>query len=224
MPQIGTLLTGAGNPTVIAGQNQLDQYLLLGDVDTANPLQGLRVDVGGQTIFNIDNAATLLTALSKWMTEFAGTSVGVLFKLSTGIIKGNTTYRLINAGATTPAIFAFSEASNGTPLFTIAQQINQLSTLEFEKFFALFIQTPANVSGIEVEFTDGTVQTWVPAEADAFFALFNQAETDGRLGGVTVIDNTEQKFSRVKITTNNTGACVVASVKMADDVFQSMKR
>ena len=113
MSQIGTLTAGAGVPTNIVGQKKLDMFLLLGDVDTANPLQGLIVELDGVAYFTVANAATLLTAFAKWQQETCGTVVGVMFKLATGSIEGSVNYRLINSGATTPAIYAFSEVGDG---------------------------------------------------------------------------------------------------------------
>ncbi len=223
MSQIGTLLTGAGVTTPIVGQSKCDMFLLVGDVDTANPLQGLVVEIEGVAFFTVANAATLLTAYSKWQQELTGSTVGVLFKIATGAIYKNTTYRLTNAGATTPAIFAFSEAPDGVPFYVSTVTINALSSQLFEKFSALFIQTPANIQSVEIEYLNGYRETMAIVEVDARFSLYNQSETDGRLGGVSVIDNTNQSIASVKINTNNTGACTILQAKLPDEAFAQIK-
>jgi hypothetical protein len=221
MSQIGTLITGAGIVTNIVGQSKCDAFLLIGDVDTANPLQGLSVEIEGVAYVSIANAATLLTAYAKWQSEMTGATTGVLFKIATGAIYRNTTYRLTNAGATTPAIFAYSDAPDGVPFYASTATVNPLSSQVFERFSALFIQTPANVSSIEVVFSNGYRETWTPVEADSYFNLFNQSEADGRLGGVSVLDNSDQKYKSVKINTNATvGGTAVLMAKLPDEAFQ----
>lgn len=225
MPQIGVMITGAGVATPITGQNVCEQFLYIADVDSANVLQGLRVDYAGQTIFSIDNSPNIMAAIAKWQQEITGTAVGVLFKIATGKMFGNTTYRLVNNGATTPAIFAFSEPTGeGTPLYTTALTINPRSSQEFAKFSALFIE-PANVASIELTGVNGQTETLSITDIDALFSLYNQAETDGRLSGISVLDNTEQKYEKVKIISNATaGGVVVAAIKLDDDVFKALKQ
>lgn len=223
MSQIGTLTTGAGVTTVVAGQSRCDMFLLLGDVDTANPLQGLSVEIEGVSTVSIANAATLLTAFAKWQQELTAAVVGVLFKIATGTIFKSTTYRFTNAGATTPVIQAFSEAPEGVPFIAATDTINALSSQVYERFSALFIQTPANIGTIEVQFVNGHRETMLIAESDARFSLFNQSEADGRLGGVSVIDNSEQEIESVKINTNNTGACTILAAKLPDEAWKVLK-
>lgn len=224
MAQIGTLTTGAGVTTVITGQTQCEQFLLIGDVDTANPLQGLQVEIDGKAFINISNAASLITAYMKWQMESCAGTIGLLIKIGTGSIRQNTTYRLTNAGVTTPNIFAFSAEQQGVPFEVSTATINPSSYLDFSAFSAIFLQTPANVAGLEFTFTDGTRSTLTPTEADALFALYNQAETDGRLGGVTVIDNTQQTISNVRVNTNSTaGGCTVLQAKLPDAAWAALK-
>lgn len=223
MSQISTLLTGSGIQTVIAGQSQCEQYLLIGDVDTANPIQGIQVEVDGVTFININAAQTLITAFAKWQSESVGASIGGLIKLATGVIRKNTTIRLTNAGATTPAIFAFSEADNGVPIMASTKTINPTSYDDFERFSAIFLQTPANVASLEIVFSDGRKSTMSVVEADALFNLYNQTEADGRLGGVAVIDNTNQSIQTVRVNTNGTaGGCTVLMAKLPDSAFKAL--
>lgn len=232
MSLIGTLTTGAGVQTNIVGQKKLDMFLLIGDVDTANPLQGLIVEVDGVTYFQVGNAATLLTAFAKWQEEMTGSIVGVMFKIATGAMEANVNYRLTNAGATTPNIYAFSEVDDGVPFYVSTDTVNLSSSSTYDNFSALFLQTPANILSVEIEFWKdpdnhdlGTYrETMLIQEVDAYFALYNNAETDGRLGGVSVIDNSEQKIAQVKINTNATGACTILQAKLPDEAFKMLKR
>jgi len=218
MAQIGTLTTGAGVQTVIAGQSQCEEYLLIGDVDTANPLQAIQVEIDGTPYITI-NTAVLITAYMKWLMQTAGAAVGLLFKVSTGMIKKNTTYRLTNAGATTPAIFAFSDSKNGIPFIATSKQINPSAYEDFEKFSALMVTAPANVSSIEMSFADGHRATMSAAEAAALTALRFETETDGYLGTCLVIDNTNQNIVGCRIFCVTT-ALTVLVVKLPNEAFK----
>jgi hypothetical protein len=224
MPQIGTLLTGAGVTTVISGQPQCEEFLLLGDVDTANPLQGLQVEIDGTTYINIANAATLLTAYAKWLSQFTATIVGIVFKLATGNIPKPTTYRLTNAGATTPAVFAWSDNNAGVPFVVTPVTVVATNYQDFERFSALFIQTPANLDRAEVVFASGRKQTLVGVELDAMFSMKYSTEANGQLGGVTVIDNTDQSIDQVRIYTNaGAGGTAVLVAKVPDVAFAALR-
>jgi len=222
MSQIGTLVTGAGVTTIISGQSKLDQYLLIGDVDTANPLQGFQVEVDGTTFINIQSAV-LITAFSKWLMETAGAVIGLMLKVATGSIQRNTTYRFTNAGVTTPAIFSFSQEGNGKglPLVASTKGINASSYEDFKQFSALMVDVPANVTSFEIVFTDGTKSTLTPVEVDALFALGNQSEANGRLGGVTVLDNTARNIETVRVNTN--AAVTVLVIKLPQAAFDVLK-
>lgn len=221
MAQIGTLTTGAGVVTVIAGQSQCEEFIVIGDVDTANPLQGLTVEIDGTPFIQISVQA-LITAYMKWLMETAGTVIGLMLKISTGCIRKNTTYRFTNAGATTPAIFAFSDSRDGIPFVVTSKTINPSSYEDFEKFSALFINAPANIGNVEIVWRDGHKATMTAAEVDAYFALNNQSETDGRLGGVSVIDNREGNISSVRIFCTGTALNVLIA-KLPNEAFQALK-
>jgi len=224
MAQIGTLLTGAGVQTVIAGQSQCDQFILLGTVGTAMPLSGLQVEIDNQPFFNVTNNATLLTAISKWMMEtINGTGiVGVLLKVATGRIGRNTTFRLTNAGATTPAIFAWSDVEAGAPIVAGTKNINPSSYEDFSKFSALFIGTPANLSTAEFQFSNGARATMTGVEVDAMFSINNQTEAGGELGGISVIDNRDQSITSVRLNII-TAATTIAQTKLPDAAFKVLQ-
>jgi hypothetical protein len=223
MPQIGTLVTGAGVETTIAGQATCASLLYLGDIDTTQPLSGLSVEIDGVPFINIRGSATLCTAYAKWGSRaIEGTNIlGVCFKIGTGKINRNTTYRLVNNGATTPVVRVLSDNQDGIPYIVSVKGINALSFEDFSKFSALIIDTPANVNNIEMNFRDGHRETWSVTDADAYYALNFEAEADGRLGGCTVIDNTAGQLSSVRI--NATTAISVLQVKLPDAAFAELK-
>ena len=222
MAQIGTLVTGAGVTTVIPGQSQAEEFILIGDVDTANPLQALQVEIDGTPFITI-NSALLLTAFMKWMVEVSGTVIGLMIKIATGLIKRNTTYRLTNAGATTPGIFAFSTNRSGVPYLSSSKQINPSAYEDFDKFSALFITAPANIQSCEILFADGHRSTLTGVELDALFTFENQAEANGQLGGVTVIDNRDGSIKQVRLYCVTTALTVLVA-KLPNEAFQQLKQ
>ncbi len=214
MSQISTLVTGAGVVTGILGQDSCPAYIVIGDVDTANPIQALLVEIEGRTWINIQTQA-LITAFMKWMQESANGPVGSVLKLATGRVEGNTNIRLTNAGATTPIIYGFSDAENGVPFEASAVTINPTSNQVFERFSALMIATPANVTNCEIEWTNGRKDTLSIVEVDALLNFKNATDADGKLGTITVIDNTDQSIKAVRVNTNATaGGTAVLPVKI----------
>lgn len=223
MGQISTLITGAGVVTTIAGQSQCEQFLLLGTIATANPLQGLSIEIDGVTYINIVNQPTLLSAYAKWLSGFVSTLEGVLFKIATGNIPSkNTTYRLTNNGATTPAIFAFSDNDAGIPFIASTVQINPSSYLDFDSFSALFIGTPANISSAEFVFNSGRKSTITQVELDAYYAYKSvTTEANGQLLGASVIDNTDQSIKSVRLYCS--AANIILIAKIPDNAFKVLK-
>lgn len=198
MAQIGTLLTGAGTVTSISGLSQLDEFIVVGDVDTANPLQGFQVEVNGETLINI-TSASLITSYAKWLQESAGSSVGSMLKVSTGRIKGNTNLRFTNSGATTPAIYAFSDSDGGLPFLVSTEVILAGASSVFSNFSSLHITAPVNIQQAIVTFKNGFQTVMSPAEIGAYFNLNNQSEADGYLGGVAVLDNSSGNIDSVRV-------------------------
>lgn len=222
MPQIGVLTTGAGVVTNITGQSQCESVITIGDVDTANPLQGITVEVDGVAFINIQGAATLVTAFMKWLNNIAGANIiGLCLKIATGKIERTTNYRFTNAGATTPAILAYSDNAGGVPVVAGTKSINASSYEDFSKFSCLLIQTPANVSSVDVVFTNNHKQTMAMIDIDTLYNMQRPGEADGRLGGVSVIDNTAGTIKAVRVYA--TTAVTVAVVKLPDASFEAMK-
>lgn len=225
MSQIATLTTGAGVVTVISGQNQCEAMLLLGSVATANPLQSLQVEVDGTPYINVVNQPALLSAFFKWMAAFVSTLAGVVIKVATGNIPKNTTYRLTNNGATTPIIFAFSDADNGVPILASTQQINASSYSDFMDFSALFIGTPANVSSAEFVFTNGRKSTLSQVELDALYVMkpyIPATEANGQLLAVSVIDNRDKSIKAVRLYCS--AANVILIAKIPDAAFKILNK
>ena len=222
MAQIGTLVTGAGVTTVISGQSQCDAMLILGSAATANPLQGLQVEIDGTPYININNQPNLLAAFSKWMGQTVNNLVSVVIKVATGRIPRSTTYRLTNNGATTPIIYATSDNDAGVPFVVATKQINASSYEDFDRFSALFIGTPANLSSAEVLFTNGSRSTMTFQELDALFSLKNQSEANAELLGITVIDNRDQTIRSIRL--NCSAANTILIAKIPDAAFAALTR
>lgn len=220
---LGALITGAGVQTTFSGQSQCDEFIIIGDVDTANALQGLTVEIDGSPYINIaaGNAA-LVGAFMKWQQQFSATVVGLMFKVATGMIKRNTTYRFINNGATTPNIFVFSDSRDGVPIIATTKTINISSFEDFNKFSALFLTLPANVASVEMNFIDGHKATMTIGEVDGYFALNHPSEADGRLNAVSVIDNTKQNIKSVRIFAGATAVTVLIA-KLPNQAFDEIQ-
>jgi len=221
MSQLGTLITGAGVNTTFAGQAQCEQYILIGDVDTANPLRGLSIEVDGSPFINIQNSVPLMSAFMQWTNKMIAATVGFLLKVATGKIVTNTTYRFTNNAATTPDIFIFSEEQDGVPIMATTKGINASSFEDFSKFSALFITIPADVLSVEIVFMDGHKATMTIGEVDALFALYNPSEANGRLTAVSVIDNTKQTIKSVRIFADPTGLTVLIA-KLPNQIWDEM--
>jgi len=222
MSLLGVLLTGAGIQTTFSGQAQCEQFIVIGDVDTAFPIRGLTVEVDGTTIFNVANSLPLMTAFAQWLMENVGGAPGFMLKIATGSIPANTTYRFTNDGATTPNIFVSSDAGDGVPVIATTKGINASSFEDFSKFSALFLTLPADITSVEVVYTDGHKATLQIEEVDAQFALGNQTDANGRLTAVSVIDNTEQNIKAVRIFADPTGATVLI-VKLPNQIFEELE-
>lgn len=217
---LGALITGAGVQTTFAGQAQCEEFVVIGDVDTANALRGLQIEIDGTTYINI-NSALLMAAFQKWQMEVVGAVIGLTLKVATGQIKKSTTYRFTNDGVTTPTVRVFSDSRNGVPILASTKSINASSFDDFSKFSALFITDPANVSEVEIVFADGHKATMTIEEVDAYFAFKNQSEANGRLAGVSVIDNTDQMISAVRIFTGGTAVTVLIA-KLPNAAFEAL--
>lgn len=96
--------------------------------------------------------------------------------------------------------------------------INPNSYETFEKFSALFLETPANLNYAEVQFSNGHSTQMTIEELDSYFSLYNQSEANGRLGTVSVINNTDGLFKRVRLYTTGSSLTVL-SAKLPQQAF-----
>jgi len=223
MPVLLTLTTGAGVVSQATGQAQCENMITIGDCDTANPLQGLQVEIDGTSFLNIASPnAALITAFMKWLSQITASTVASVLKLATGKVQRSTTYRFTNAGATTPIVYATSDAGNGVPMLAGTKFVNASSYDDFKRFSALMIATPANVQQVEILFKSGVKNIFAIQEVDSLYAIKRPTEADGRLGGVSVIDNTDQSIDAVRIYTLATGTTVLI-IKLPDTSFEIMK-
>lgn len=215
---IGALITGAGVKTTFAGQSQCESFIVIGDPDDANVLRALSVEIDGTPFINI-NSAALMNAFQKWQNMALAGAVGLTLKIATGQIKRNTTYSFTNDGATTPNVRVFSTAKDGVPIVATTKQINALSFDDFDKFSALFLTAPADVTEVELLFTSGHKATMTIQEVDALFAMGNDSEAAGRLGGVSVIDNRGQTVQSVRVFAGANPVTVLVA-KLPDAAFK----
>lgn len=226
MSQLTTLLPGVGINTNVLGLTQLDNIILVGDSDDVNVLQGLRIDVDNDTKINIQSQI-ILTAFAKWMNNVVGpaAAIGLVFRIASGRIKGNNiAITLTNAGATTPAVYAFSDAESGLPLEATTATINALSYNDYDSFSAVIVANPAAIASIEVEFTNGCKSTMIAVEAAALFvSQGNAAEALGYLGGALVFDNRGGTFRKVRIYSNAT-PITLCLFRFPQSAFDALKR
>jgi len=197
-----TLITGAGVNTSSGNQSQCESDILVGDIDTANPLRGLKVNIGGETTIDIQVVA-LVDFFQKVSNRICGTVIGLVMRIATGRIYGKTTnITFTNDGVTVPNIMWNSQNSNGRAIYAKQDGIIANSSTEiFGDSFAFLAVTPsANVGSFDLTFKDGTQQRMTLVEADALFAKTNDTEANGRLNSVvTGFDNMRGNIKSVKI-------------------------
>ena len=220
---INALTTGAGIVTTFGPTAQMENNVVIGDVDTANPLQAIKLTVGGKTKIDISGSQPLCSWFTKIAQRMVGSGVvGLTLKLATGRITGNeqnnSLLSLTNNGATTPTVFAYSDRGvkgDGVPFITNTTQIVALANATFygKDFKYLAITPSANVASVDVVFRDGTPMNMSVIELDDLFARDNDTQTDGRLDAViTTLDNTDGKFISVRV--NATTAVTVLGVAL----------
>lgn len=210
---IQALTTGAGVNTGTGAQAQLESDIVIGDVDTANPLQGLKVVVDSKTTIDIQ-LAVFVNVFAKFMNRIVGNVVGLRFVVATGRILKNAVITFTNGGVTTPTVYSNSTRSNGVPIEAVQDSLNVSSNKTISGFAALFVTPIANIGAFDLVYKDGTTQTLTVIEADALFASKNDTQTDGRLdAAVTGFDNRDGSIVSVKITSNATGAVQFMTIK-----------
>jgi hypothetical protein len=211
---IQALTTGVGVNTGTGAQAQCESDILIGDVDTANPLQGLKCVIDSVTTIDIQ-LAVFVNFFMKFTRRMVGSGViGLLARVATGRIMKNCVITFTNAGATTPIVYSNSERSNGVPVYAIQDSLNLSSNKNITGFAGLAVTPIANIGSFDVTFSDGTVQSLTVIEADALFSKDNDTQTDGRLDAAcTGFDNRDGSIASVKINSNSTGAVQYMVIK-----------
>lgn len=229
MAEIGTLGAGIGAVTVIAGQSQCDQYIVIGTVEPDIQLSALSVEIDGTPFIQIVGA-NLVKAFTKYKMEMGGLDAGGdycpanMIKIATGSIRRNTTFRFTNDAAGAATIYAFSEAGKGVPFIATTKQINATSYEVFDKFSALIMDSVANISNLEISFRDGSKSTLTIPEVNGLFALKNNSNPGGLLGACACLDNSDQSIESVRISTGAGGPASVLTVKLPDEAFKLLNR
>lgn len=218
-----TLLTGAAVPTSMNPLSQVESNILIGDVDTAMPLRGLSVKIGGRTTIDIQGSQPLMSVLAKFCSNISAAVVGLVLKIATGRInREGSSIVFTNDGVTVPQIFAHSLESNGEPIEAATSAIVALDNRSYRDFSGLFITPAANIASFDVIMADGTSQPMSVAEADALFSLTHPTQADGRLDAVvTGFDNRAGLFKSVRVYA--TTAVTVMLVKLPDSYFATLK-
>lgn len=187
MSNIGSLTAGPGVATLF-NLDFLPERMLIGDIDTPNVASNLTVTCKGNTLMSVTNAARI-SAMAKFDQGAFSATTGltpVWLRLATTRINLAATINVTNGGATTPVVYASSTAKGNIARTAVEQTINQSANQTFDKFEALFFD-PTNFLRAVLEFADGFVEEYAPAEIDALFASTNVADDDGRLEGLSVI-------------------------------------
>jgi len=209
---IPAMTTGAGVVSTYGPVPSMENVVIIGDIDTTCPIRSVKLIVDGKTKIDIFNSQPICQAFMKMGQKLSGTVVGLCLKLGTGRINGtqNTTLQLTNDGATTPVVSGSSDSGNGKSFLTSQTSINPNANQTFEGFDLLFMTDPANVSSVDVVMADGTPNNMTVLELDAWYALGNDSEANGRLATlVTTIDNRDGKFKSVKLNVGATAVVVV---------------
>lgn len=220
MALIGTLPGTAGGTLTLSGQAAMEQFIVVPDLATPT-LRSIVVEIDGIPFINIPTA-TLCNAFGKYTMEFSGTAVGFMYTIGTGRVQRNTVLRLTNDTATARNVFAFSEEPEGVPFQAATLFVNPNSYIDVDKFLALFIEAPANLSQAQITFRNGYTANLSIQEVDALFALDNQTDASGRLGGVSVIDNKRQSIKQVRLYAGATGFNVL-QLKVPQAAFDALK-
>lgn len=209
------LTTGAGIITSIT-RPFIPSYILIGAVNLANPLRDISVTVGGDVTIKIAGI-THVTAFCKYLMECllgADVKVGTVIKLATGFIpQSSLELALTNDGATTPDIFGFSDSKEGVPVLAGQNTILADSSEPYSGAFTALIFSATNFDFAEITYTDGHRESKVTAfELATMFAMTNQADADGKLGGMLVIDNQESEIAGITLFADSGGSLLVTKV------------
>jgi hypothetical protein len=194
MSQIGTLTTGAGVVTTINLQF-VPEFIFVGTSFTNSVLSGLAWNVGGKELVNL-SGANPVNAFAKFKNT-PDVSTGIItnvFATGMGYLANQQfQLRLTNAGATTPAIYAFSRRRGNGQVLTASQQVVlDAANQRYSNFLSLMFDA-TNVARADITFrkaktSESFTDSFEPEELKTLFGLDNPNEA-GLLASLTVIDN-----------------------------------
>lgn len=202
--QIGTLAVSGSNPTII-NRDQVDAYILIGTVDEDVPLTAFSITIGGKVTQSLSTTAHI-QAYAKYLQESllgADVKVGMLLKVAGDFIPGQNIQYSFDSddAAVTFPIYAFSEGeTDQIPVVAgqVTKQDGDNQIFEGSEFTAL-IFPDTNLDYVNVEYVDGHTSKMTGAEIDALFSLYNNADADGRLAAMHVLDNSRGDIARATV-------------------------
>ena len=223
MSQIGTLTASSSD---IFNRPDTPANILIGSVDLDVPLSALSVSIRGIQTINI-TAQARIQCFAKWImgaTLGADVKVGMLLRLAEDAVTGQACQiRTTNAGATTPNVFEFSDGKNSSAPIVYAageETIQASSPQRFEgSQFSMMAFDATNVTDCQLEFigTNGEIfsQLMTAVELDAYRVLQGfPSDADGKLAGLTVIDNMDSNILSVTINNGSGGTTTLMTVNV----------
>lgn len=214
MPEIGQLIGTDGGTTIIT-RPYTPEIVVVGTVDTDTPLTRITVTSGGTVVQEISGQATI-QAMAKYLMECllgADVKIGMALKISDGFMADeNFELKVVQAGTTTPKVYAYATNKQGSQLVLAGQETIQASSnITFENFTALFIPT-TNFQDAQVEFEDGHTERLTAVELASLFSIENQADADGLLAGQIVIDNKSEEIASVTVFSDGGGTLQISKI------------
>jgi hypothetical protein len=174
MSKLGNLVGGVGAVTVF-NLGYLPEKLVIGSITDASAISSILVEVDGQATLKLSSIAEI-AAYMEFQNEVIASDgvIGHSLTLSYGMLAGSsTTITLTNAGATTPAVYAYSTRQGRYPVLVASQSVIVNSFQRFTNFSAL-IFPPTNLDYVNVEFVNGFSQKMQSAELSDLYASQNQ--------------------------------------------------
>ena len=198
MSQQSTMIANDNAVTTI-DRSYTPQYVLIGAVDTDNPVKKLEVSIGGNDFQNL-TGQTAVQAFSKLNMQGllgADVKVGQVFRIANGFNGYQTSQiRLTNSGITTPAVYYFSmRKADGKnvpfePVMAGQETIQETDSKVFQGTgFTHLIFDATNLDYVNIDYVDGHSEKMSSAELCARFAMLEVSDADGKLAGLQVIEN-----------------------------------
>lgn len=208
--------------SVVFNLDYLPERMLLDSVGSQAAFSNFSVVTSGVQLMSITNIQRF-QAVAKFDNQlFFSTSSGVnevvpYLRLATGRINKATTIQAKDAtGGTTPyPVQAASTKICSMARRAVESSINPSANATFNDFEALFIE-PTNFLRAQLTFDNGFTDEYTPAEVNALFVAYNQADSNGTLanpgttGYVTIAGSTPYgNVTQAVIYTTSGGSSVV---------------